>query len=231
MIRSGGVFYHLRALRFKRALWSDHQRSVEAFLEAWNPKSKALTLIGPSAGYSLPDRFLSRFEKIHAYEPDPWARMIFDQTHGKRPIWIKSGFRFLGADPISQLPKDGSAVLFCNMLGQIEIPSTHRLKKSLETHLKDREWASYHDALSGDGIEFDLEDVRPEKALLPKMKEWIYVRNRVAPEVEVNAHHAPDLFDGGEGLSYRYWQWRITPKQTHLIEGVFHNARVDLDQK
>jgi hypothetical protein len=47
----------------------------------------------------------------------------------------------------------------------------------------------------------------------------------------VNAHHAPDLFDGGEGLSYRYWQWRITPKQTHLIEGVFHNASTALDQK
>ena len=46
-------------------------------------------------------------------------------------------------------------------------------------------------------------------------------QEQVASEVEVNAHHAPDLFEGGEGRSYRYWQWRITPKQTHLIEGVF----------
>ncbi|MBU6152855.1 MAG: hypothetical protein KGP28_01010 [Bdellovibrionales bacterium] len=223
MIRSGGVFYHLRALRFENALWSGHQSSVASFLDAWNPKSKDLTLIGPSAGYSLPTVFLKRFETVYAYEPDPWARMIFERIHGVRPVWKKSGFRFLGADPIEQLPKDGSAVLFCNVLGQIEIPSTHRLKKSLETHLKDREWASFHDALSGYEIDFDLEDARPEKALLPKMKEWIYVRSPRSGSIEVNAHHAPDLFEGTSG-NYRYWQWRITPRQTHLIEGVFRGA-------
>jgi len=218
MIRSGGLFYHLRALRFRRRFWESHQSGVKAFLDSWNPTAKSLTLIGTSAGYSLPTEWLNRFESITAYEPDGMARFLFERIHGLKPKWIKYRFPFHGADPIARLPKDGSAVLFCNVLGQIEIPNTHRLQRSLELHLSDREWASYHDALSGEGIEFDLEDVGPGRALLPQMKEWVYVRSRTRGEIQINAHHAPDLFKTTKALVFRYWQWRITPAQTHLIE-------------
>jgi len=221
MIRSGGIFYHLRALRFRKALWESHRQGVAAFLKAWNPQARSIILIGTSAGYSIPAGWLGRFEKVIAWDPDPVARVLFERIHGIKPDWVRRKFPFSSADPMRELPRDGSAILFCNVLGQIEIPSTRRLQKSLELHLEGREWASYHDALSGDGIDFDLEDARPEKASVPAMKNWVYVRNPGLQTVEVNAHHAPDLFGGGSGWGYRYWQWRITPEQTHLIEGVF----------
>jgi hypothetical protein len=87
--------------------------------------------------------------------------------------------------------------------------------------LEGREWASYHDVLSGDGIEFDLEDLRPGRANPQEMEKWIYVKNPKKTEISVNSHPAPELFRGVEGLEFRYWQWRILPHFTHLIEGVY----------
>ncbi|NDG85242.1 MAG: hypothetical protein EBX52_09445, partial [Proteobacteria bacterium] len=73
MIFSGGVFYHLRALRYRKAYWDQHHNGVRKFLEEWNPASKKLLLVGPSAGYSLPSDWLARFDSIEAFEPDPVA--------------------------------------------------------------------------------------------------------------------------------------------------------------
>ncbi len=221
MIRSGGVVYHLRALRFRRELWGQHQEGVASFLSAWNPKSKKILLIGPSAGYSLPAGWLNRFEEITAFEPDLLARVLFERRHGVRPRWIRRGFPFHSPEPFRGLELSNTAILFCNLLGQIRIPDVASLERKLRSKLDGREWASYHDALSGEGIEFDLEDKRPGRAGVAEMERWIYVSDRFRREVTVNAHPAPELFRDARGLEYRYWQWRIIPGFTHLIEGVF----------
>lgn len=224
MIRSGGFFYHLRALRFKSRYWGSHLEGTARFLAKWNPRSKSILLVGPSAGYSLPKGWLSRFETILAYEPDPIARFMFERRHGVRPHWIPKRFPFQSAEPLGELPEPVGAVLFCNILGQIVIPNPGRFGPILRAALEGREWASYHDALSGCRIEFDLEEVRPERASLHEMKGWVYVPERGRTHVEVNAHTAPEVFRDGKGLRFSYWQWRIIPDYTHLIEGVYQDS-------
>ncbi len=222
MILSGGFFYHLRAYRFKEQYWSDHLAGVNGFLKSWNPRAKSLILIGPSAGYSLPTEWLSRFDSLTAFEPDRIARMLFERRHGVRPKWVRKKFPFGSADPFGVLDAHAdSAILFCNILGQLEFPNLGKMSQTLQHRMKNREWASYHDALSGHKIEFDLEDAKPKRSTLHEMKKWVYVKNPKASEVVVNSHQAPELFKKWDGLQFRYWQWRLTPENTHLIEGVF----------
>jgi hypothetical protein len=194
---------------------------VRKFLSEWNPKSRNLILIGPSGGYSLPEGWLSKFDSITAFEPDFMARMLFENRHRVNPQWIRKGFPFHDFSALREIPKEGAAVLFCNILGQLPIRNPSRFQTVMQQELKGREWASYHDALSGEGIEFDLEDRRPGRASLQEMESWSYVKNPKKREVSVNSHPAPDLFRGGDALEFRYWQWRILPNFTHLIEGVY----------
>jgi len=219
---SGGLFYHFRAWRFCKKnslnLWWDHQDGVQRFLERWGPKEKTLVLIGPSGGYSLPADFLERFERIIAFEIDPVARLIFEKRFGIKPQWIKHPFQF---EPFSDLPAD-AAILFCNLLGQVPFKNAKKMSLLLEAALKGRSWASYHDAMSGENLEFDTENSTPGKrARLIQMKSWVYPKVNSGTLV-VNAHQAPELFERFPNDSFFYWQWRILPKRTHLIEGVYH---------
>lgn len=61
---SGGLTYHLRALRWRRRLWAPFRAQVAAWLAAWQPPCSELLLLGPSAGYTLDPAFLSRFAAI-----------------------------------------------------------------------------------------------------------------------------------------------------------------------
>jgi hypothetical protein len=225
LIRSGGFFYHLRALRYKKRLWSGHLDSTAKFLAEWNPQAKSILLIGPSGGYSIPRGWLERFDTVIAYEPDPIARFIFEWRHGVKPRWIQRRFPFHSPDPFRRVPDSVGAILFCNILGQIVIPRPESFASHLQKGLEGREWASYHDALSGSRIEFDLEEVRKERAPVNQMKTWVWVQDRSRRLVEVNAHTAPEVFEAWKGLSFSYWQWKIIPDYCHLIEGVFQSRR------
>ncbi len=219
MSRSGGLPYHLKALLYRKSLWRVHEQATRSFLERWNPSEKELILIGPSGGYSIPVGWLAHFDRISAYEPDLLARKIFERRHGMKPDWRGRFFPF--GKPGALKAFSGSAVLFSNLLGQIEIRNVRKLGAWLEEELQGLTWASFHDALSGYGIDFDTEDAGRERALLPVMKRWIHVRNPGVGRIEVLSHEAPDLFASFKNLQYSYWQWTLTPGHTFLTEGVF----------
>lgn len=208
---SGGIFYHLRAARFRKDLWQGHQAAVEKLLNDWNPQSKMLTLIGASGGYALPTAFLKRFDRIIAYEPDLIARGIFLRNH---PVKVEWRGRWSFQNP-------EGAILFSNLLGQMKIRNERAFKKELERYVSGHEFASYHDLLSGFDLEFDCEDAPRAKATLSQMRSWVYVKNKMRTHIEVNAHQTTDLFGATPAYRFRYWQWRITPKQSQLIEGVY----------
>ncbi len=62
---TGGLVYHLRALRHRRGLWAPFHRAVANWLAGWQP-GRELVIVGPSAGYALPAGFLMRFERVTA---------------------------------------------------------------------------------------------------------------------------------------------------------------------
>lgn len=221
--QSGGLIYHWRALRNyldPSHPWSNHLASVSSFLDRWNPKSKTLILVGPSAGYSLPIQFLKRFDHVIGVEPDPLARFLFQKRFQIRPEWINEPFSFLHAQII--FPKVG-AILFCNVLGQIEIADLNRARSSLTSILSSREWASYHDAFSSTHGKF--QSSTQSQSVQKKMTE-AQVRVCFTPaqdnpaEVHLNEHSAFELFQESGPYRFSYWPWQLSRRQSHLIEGV-----------
>lgn len=223
---SGGLIYHLRALCYnqasRNALWSQHRTSVEKFLEKWNPPEKTLVLVGPSGGYSLHESFLQKFETVVAIEPDPIARFIFSKRFSIHVNWVPKALPFHELSKFTEMLPEASAVLFCNLLGQVPLRNLKELRSQLFKILDGHSWASYHDALSGKQVQFDAELLpSPHRATLAQMKATVYPMVNHGTVV-VNAHQAPELFHQFQGYPHFYWQWRILPKRTHLIEGLFH---------
>jgi hypothetical protein len=238
---SGGIFYHLKAAVYSKRLWDSHRDQVDHFLQAWfrhlegeNKNFKAdeefLILVGPSGGYSLPENFLKKFKKVIAYEPDQMARRIFEKRFGIFPEWSNEIF-----DPATTVFPNG-LILFCNVLGQLKIESVPAFKSQLEKNLYGRKWASYHDAFSvqcskSQRVHFKIPSLAGES--LPKihermMQDWLQVSQwgiRLGKNKKHNLtildHEARQFFTD-KGIEYFYWMWKITPAQTHLIEGTFY---------
>lgn len=155
---SGGIVWHLRALRF-RSHWRAFISGIGEWLDSWPHGCSGLLLLGPSAGWCLPDRFLSGFSRIHAVELDPVAPFAFGLLHGRALRRSGSRITWQRADLFVELERlldayPDYAILFSNVLGQHAL---HRGRlgraeaelESLQQRLAGRRWASFHDRLSG----------------------------------------------------------------------------------
>ena len=155
---SGGMLWHLRALRF-RSHWAEFVSHIEGWLDSWQHGCSGLLLLGPSAGWCLPEKFLCGFSHIHALEFDPVAPLIFGLRHGRALGRSGSRLTWQRADLFDQLDRlleqhPDYAILFCNVLGQHAL---HRCEpgraeaelNALSRRLAGRRWASFHDRLSG----------------------------------------------------------------------------------
>lgn len=225
---SGGVVYHWRAFWNQKKIWSPHLKQTLAFLEEWNPKSSDLYLIGPSGGYSLPTPWLKKFKSITAYEPDFIARIIFELRTGIKPQWIKEPFRFNSLEKNEIFFTPDSAILFCNLLGQMDFNqdsgmlAQNELIKLSQTH----ELASYHDVLSGDHFRFEWTSPTFENQLVRYKYEMealdpYFTANEGITELDLHVHPASFLFQEIEPFRYQYWEWQITHTQTQVIEAVY----------
>ena len=155
---SGGIVWHLRALRF-RGHWTAFISDIGEWLDTWRHGCSGLLLLGPSAGWCLTDRFLSGFPRIHAVEMDPVAPFAFDLLHGRALRRSGSRITWQHADLFVELERlldayPDYAILFSNVLGQhaLHRGETGRAQAELESlrqRLAGRRWASFHDRLSG----------------------------------------------------------------------------------
>jgi hypothetical protein len=236
---SGGLPYHYKAFRYSKGLWYDFRYQIRDWLNDWQPLSDRLILIGPSAGYFLPDAFLLRFSEILVLDPDPTARFLFRVQHPK--IKIK---RWIGEDLLCDWSStDGqwrrfkdfldlhpnAALLFCNVLGQLPLIYKDHVKKNetsflswqkqMISLLSKREFASFHDLYSG-----------KKKFLLPQPgamigvgqqprfyfdeKQFVFQKES---HFSLTDHLTQGLFSH---LKRQYFVWSVTPKQHHLIECV-----------
>jgi hypothetical protein len=155
---SGGLIWHARALRSRQKLWRSFRESVTQFLESAPGQHQTLVLIGPSAGWCLPDVFITKFEKIICIDPDPLAPFLFGWLHGHsvrqvgtQLIWRHADFF---SDPARQL--DGLSdplILLCNVAGQLFLQkgkarAIESELASLKHILSKYDWGSFHDLLS-----------------------------------------------------------------------------------
>lgn len=228
---SGGISYHLTARRYRDRLWRPFLEATGEWLDTWSPPQNDLIIFGPSAGWTLPSNFLSRFRTVVAVEPDPAARWLFRKRFQDVPglsflrdsdllPWLAprpDRFRnFLESHP-------AHAVLFSNLLGQIPLLISHRgTDDSASTHrreffaaLSGRSWASYHDLLSAHG--------RPQSTEI-----FSFSRTLSVDELAARVFHSGsevvdhDTLWLSENRSTSCAVWQIRPHWHHLI-GFVHS--------
>ena len=248
---SGGLGYHLRAFKHRRGLWAPFVKNVTRFLRAWEPPERSVVLIGPSGAHCLDLHFLRRFERIVAVDFDPFAPWVFRwrARHVLGPgrtalTWDSRDYLSPGPKGFDLAPLRGlldahreSAVLFCNILGQLPLfgderapdqddddppeGSYERWLKGLPEALGARSWASFHDRLSG--------PVRPRAIESESMVPW-------SSSVELVEKHYPLTDDPDLALIDHRTSalcpeapraqlvWEISPGTFHLVEAMSFRA-------
>jgi hypothetical protein len=232
---SGGLVYHLRALRYRSTLWLPFRRALADWLARHVSESEVLVLVGPSAGHCLPLAQLGRAQKLVVLEPDPLARRLLAQRLAPRALLAEP--RDLLVQPLLS-GKPGldtllerwpaASVLFCNVLGQLHFELddaqqarfTAEFRRRVWPALRERAWASFHDRWS-----FDCpRDAAAEPGSLhferlpndQQLAEAYFGAEQ--PAVTALDHGTTELFP--ETLPRDYLSWRITPRAQHLVEAV-----------
>lgn len=216
---SGGLFYHLRAWRWRRSRWLPFHSEVARWLDAWRPQAAHLVLVGPSGGYALNARFLARFPRITVLEPDALARHLLRRRF--------AGFDFEFADSAWLAHPEGgkllalrypdAAFLFCNLLGQkLAGQGAGHDRQSwltaLQAALHSREWASWHDLASTAR--------RPDRfgqLSLPgdEPLDDLLVRFWIGGVLEIHDHECSGMLANSPR---QYAIWYLAPGRYHLVE-------------
>jgi hypothetical protein len=232
---AGGLRYHWRALRHRRGCWRPFVAALGDWLGGWRAAADHLVLVGPSAGWCLPETALARFASLTGLEPDPLARHLFVRRFpalAPRLRWHTADYLApadgdFSVERLRALVRDfpAHAFLFCNVLGQLPYlhpaaaarPSFGLWKRALAAVLADRPFASFHDRLSGACVA--RPDALGTTLAVPLATAELAERYLVAgaDPVEVEDHDTGDLFPG---RTRTLLAWEITPGWTHLVEAV-----------
>ena len=228
---SGGMLYHLRALRTGR-LWAPFRSQLATWLAEWTiPRDHALILIGASGGYTLSADWLAHFPRIHVYDLDPLAPLFFKlRFFRNRKIRHATSFQSvdmfwrggrLSLDPVKEsLARHPNASwLFCNILGQIPLEGAIKPEEwqtylcALRDLLRGQRWASYHDV-------YTLEPLAREHHahVFDKYRRTSDITKSLHLPLEVVDHDLKGIWS--EGFTPRTFAWSLTGKSLHVIEGV-----------
>ena len=218
---TGGPVWHARALWRRVHLWKPFRKNVENFLASWPVHSRELLLIGPSAGWCLPEKFLRGFSIVHAMDPDPFAAVLFRLNHPRARIgaWQRADFFVEGDAFLNRHP--GAAVLFCNVLGQRryvnrDIESVENEMRQIKLRLRGRDWASFHDLLSGFG------EASSEIKVLKSALDQATLLSSLDLSGEWLDHLTGNVF--ARSQTRQIIPWRFAPGRVHLVEAGYVNA-------
>lgn len=124
---TGGLTYHFRAAEHAERRWSPYRAALAEWLDEWRPRSRTLLLFGPSGGYTLAPAFLTRFDLVFAFDPDPLAPLLFRRRFGRALKAAGTTLHWSHADLLSEpralaeylRRQPAAAVFFSSLLGQL----------------------------------------------------------------------------------------------------------------
>lgn len=225
---SGGWVYHRKhALNFKR--WRTFRTEVDQWLRStvMHTSDTPLLLVGPSAGYSLSDGFLSSYSQIDAIELDPLSPYLWSLRHTvKITTWMDTNY-FLLNDPFSRLRENypHHLVLFSNLLGQLAY--SHDFNAAIIDYWardlsKLKNWMSYHDLYSLHGDTKTLskfasafQSPLTRQDVLALLLPW-------RAKLEILDHRTQDFVPSP--TTNKYFLWRIDKNSLHIVEGVSNSC-------
>jgi hypothetical protein len=231
---SGGLVYHLRALRYRRSLWLPFRRALSEWLDARLPEGKEIVLVGPSAGHCLPLTKLRRASKLVMLEPDPVARRLLAlrlrgpalELEARDLLFEPMLSGGAGLDALLER-RPHATLLFCNVLGQLHFGVSDADERRFQTEfrrrvwpaLQNRAWLSFHDRWSLDQAAGSAGPARLDFERSPSDAElgeaWF---GREGAPLAVLDHGTASLFP--QHLPRRYLAWQITPGALHIVEAV-----------
>jgi hypothetical protein len=225
---AGGLRYHWRARRYAHR-WGPFVHPLAHWLAGWVPDAAHLLLVGPSAGWCLPDALFRRFARIDVLEPDPLARVLLARRLRRLGREVHPCERdYLTGDPagLAELARDfpRHAILFCNVLGQVgflrpELDDAERSlewKQALMTSLGGCAWATFHDRLSGCLVpRLGGETATSDAAMSDEDLAAAFYDG----DGELTTHRMDGLFPR---LPRRYFGWELVPGWHYLIEAIRH---------
>ena len=218
---SGGLGYHWRAWRYRRRLWQGFHDQVAHWLDGWQPPADTLIVIGPSAGYALPERFVDRFARHVAIEPDPFARWLLRRRFAAVRWQFVRDDVFADAGALARLSAryPSSAVLFCNVIGQVlDADALPAWRAMHATWFAAHPWASWHDVFSSDRAPQALPDA-DEIRLGPEAATAVARRLWQGQPCRVEDHGSFNLWPDAQHVL-----WPLTPRQWHVVGWVWHRT-------
>ncbi len=220
---SGGLGYHWRAWRFRRRLWHGFHLQVAQWLDDWQPPAKTLILVGPSAGYALPAHFVARFAQHVAIEPDPLARWLLRRRFASVSWQFAQADVFADEHALEHLSETypDSAVLFCNVIGQVlDADSLVAWRNRHAPWFASHHWASWHDVFSSDRAPLALPSA-DEIRLGPEASTSVAKRLWQGQRCRVEDHGSFNLWPQAQHVA-----WPLTPAQWHVVAWVSHTGRL-----
>jgi hypothetical protein len=155
---TGGLNWHVHAYSASRA-WLGTISEIARFLQQVQPQAHELVLVGASAGWMMPPSWLSRFDRIDAYDIDPLAARLFRWRHGESLRAHGIALHMHRQDALASLPEllqrhPRACLWFDNLLGQhrYRVRDEARAEQEitdLKHQLQGRNWGSVHDLYSG----------------------------------------------------------------------------------
>ncbi len=216
---TGGLRWHARALMHWR-LHEPFRREVHEFLGQWQPRTADVVLVGPSAGWSLPSTFLSRFSRLTFIELDRAAPLFFRLRHGRALRAAKCSTRWILGDFTTHLKtvieaQPGCAVLFCNVLGQLGLERADYESQlaALPQSLSGHPWASFHDRFSA---VIDQSRMQALSAFSTDQPLDARALQNLGLTGQWTDHGTGQLLM--PGVTRRYIPWQITSRRFHWVE-------------
>ena len=233
---AGGLRYHVRALLAGRD-WQPFRAALVDWLSAFRTSAAHAVLVGPSAGYTLPDSLLSQFSRVTVLEPDPIAGFLLSRRLRRLGVAeqrIERRDQLLaplldGRAGLPQLLREdrSACLIFGNVLGQtrflLQDPEFERMKRAFREHIQPllvgRAWLSVHDRLSGKLAPNFAQPYRAAARLDDQavLRELYPSAPGPAP-AELFDHESDGFFPSS--LPHAYFHWSLDRARHHLIEGV-----------
>lgn len=227
---TGGLNWHVHALT-SGPRWQETVSVIDDFLAGLRPRCDHLVLLGGSAGWMMPPRWLQRFRHIDAYDIDPLAPWLFKLRHGRSLQASQTQIRFHREDAIAGLPAvlqnhPQACLWFDNLLGQLRYrlgdeDAAERQLGQLKHLLRGREWGSLHDMYSGPTDEQTRTVRQPQALTQPGILEPDEAQTqRLLQLLDAKGiwqdHATRVVFP--EGTATRLIPWAFRPHYWHWLE-------------
>lgn len=232
---TGGIAWHWLAWR-SQARWAPTSKAIEKWLmteaQAFKPDTDegqpSLLLIGASAGWMMSSQWLGQFARVDTFDIDPFAGKLFKWRHGAVLKAQNTELHCHTQDAMQNLPAllsnhPKACVFFDNLLGQLRFQSpandwqvVEKKLQQLKVTLKERQWGSVHDRMSGPTLETLVDAELPVRHSDWQDQRWLTELNAQSPWLD---HLTQHIFP--KGVAVQDFAWNFSPRYRHWLQAAW----------